>query len=169
MNIVLVTGGARAGKSRWAEQEAKHLGGDDVAYVATAEPRDPEMAARIAAHRAARPGGWATLEVPLDVPEAVAATAASVVLFDCVTLWVSNLMHASDGDPVDTAVERLLAAADARPGTLIAVTNEVGFGIVPDNPLTRAYRDALGTTNARIAERAERVVLLVAGIPLSLR
>jgi len=176
VRIALVTGGARAGKSRWAQREALALGGDDVGVVATAEPLDDEMADRIARHRAERPSGWATIEEPLDVAAAVAACAHSVVVLDCLTVWMSNLLHqppsdlAAASDRALEAVERLLAAADRRPdGDLIVVTNEVGMGLVPGDALSRAYRDTLGRANARVAARAERVVLLVAGLPVTVR
>ncbi|MEX2465298.1 MAG: bifunctional adenosylcobinamide kinase/adenosylcobinamide-phosphate guanylyltransferase [Gemmatimonadota bacterium] len=178
MRIILVTGGARAGKSRWAEEEASRIAGDDVAYIATAEPRDDEMRARIAAHRASRPSTWATLEVPRLVPEAVDAAPGALVLLDCLTLWVSNLLleHpegvGSTGSRVDgihARVEALLEAAHTRDGTLLIVTNEVGLGLVPDNPLGRAYRDVLGWANARVARDAERVVLMVAGISVAVK
>ncbi|MEX2472217.1 MAG: bifunctional adenosylcobinamide kinase/adenosylcobinamide-phosphate guanylyltransferase [Gemmatimonadota bacterium] len=177
MKIVLVTGGARAGKSRWAEGEATRLAGPAVTYVATAEPHDDEMMRRIAAHRAERPSGWATIEEPLDVPQAVTRASSGVVLVDCLTLWVSNLMLAG-GEWVDSseaearvqaAVDALLEAAGARDGTLLVVTNEVGLGIVPANEAARAYRDLLGWTNARVAAQAARVVLMVAGLPVTVR
>lgn len=179
MKIVLVTGGARAGKSRWAEGEAARLAGEAVTYVATAEARDDEMARRIAAHRVERPRGWTTIEEPLEVGRAVAHAPTDVVLVDCLTLWVSNLMLVGEEErsvPTTTAetrvrvgVETLLEAADAREGTLLIVTNEVGLGLVPDNELARAYRDLLGWVNARVAARADRVCLMVAGLPVTVR
>lgn len=177
MRIVLVTGGARAGKSRWAEGEATRLAGDEVALVATAEPGDEEMARRIAAHRAARSPGWVTLEAPIFVPRAVRDVDRPVVLLDCLTLWVSNLLlddgvaseEADRGDGIRHRVEALLEVARDRQGTLIVVTNEVGLGVVPDNRLARTYRDLLGWANARVAREADRVVLLVAGIPVEIR
>ena len=173
MSIVLVTGGARAGKSGWAEAEAARLAGDDVTFIATAEPRDDEMAARIAAHRAARPGAWTTIESPLLVPEAVRAARSPVVLVDCLTLWVSNLMlvggDRSGGARVEECAEQLVAALSHHASTMIVVTNEVGLGLVPDNAAARAYRDLLGRVNARVARAADRVVLLVAGIAVELR
>ena len=172
MNIALVTGGARAGKSRWAEDEALRLGGSDVTYVATAEAHDEEMAARIEAHRAVRPRDWITVEAPMEVPAAVSEATTSVVLLDCLTLWVSNQTLA-DIEKAETrvraSVEGLLEASSQREGTLLVVTNEVGLGLVPDNALGRRYRDALGWANARIARDAERVVLMVAGIPVEVR
>ncbi len=169
MNIALVTGGARAGKSRWAEDEALRLGGSDVTYVATAEAHDEEMAARIEAHRAVRPRDWITVEAPMEVPAAVSEATTSVVLLDCLTLWVSNLMLEDVETRVRASVEGLLETINQREGTLLVVTNEVGLGLVPDNALGRRYRDALGWANARIARDAERVVLMVAGIPVEVR
>lgn len=173
-----MTGGARAGKSRWAEVEAARLAGEAVTYVATAEPRDDEMTRRIAAHRADRPRAWTTIEEPLDVGRAVASASTDVILVDCLTLWVSNLMLVAGGERsapaisetrVHVAVEALLEGAEARAGTLLIVTNEVGLGLVPDNELARAYRDLLGWANARVAARADRVLLMVAGLPVTVR
>jgi adenosyl cobinamide kinase/adenosyl cobinamide phosphate guanylyltransferase len=171
MNLVLVTGGVRAGKSSWAEAEAARLGGERVAFIATAEPNDAEMAERIEAHRASRPPSWITLEAPLEVSAALLAAEPSVVVLDCLTLWVANLLLAPGGDAASTLshVEALLDAASTREGTLIVVTNEVGLGVVPDNELARTYRDLLGSANARVAQAAERVLLLVSGIPLDLK
>jgi adenosylcobinamide kinase/adenosylcobinamide-phosphate guanylyltransferase/adenosylcobyric acid synthase len=192
VRIILVTGGARAGKSRWAEREATRLGGDDVAFVATAEAGDDEMARRIAAHRAERSTEWTTVEAPIRVPRAVRDAPCPVVILDCLTLWVSNLLvrdggaeeredriavetgqggreEADLGDGIRHRVEALLEVARRREGTLIVVTNEVGLGVVPDNRLARAYRDLLGWANACVAREADRVVLLVAGIPIVIR
>lgn len=176
MKIVLVTGGARAGKSRWAECEAARLAGERVTYVATAEARDDEMTRRIAAHQAERPPGWTTIEEPIDVGRAVTSASTDVILVDCLTLWVSNLMlnerlpaSATAETRVHTAVASLLEAAGARDGTLLVVTNEVGLGVVPDNELARTYRDLLGWANTRVATRADRVLLMVAGLPVTVR
>jgi adenosyl cobinamide kinase/adenosyl cobinamide phosphate guanylyltransferase len=192
VRIILVTGGARAGKSRWAEREATRLGGDDVAFVATAEAGDDEMARRIAAHRAERSAEWTTVEAPIRVPRAVRDAASPVVILDCLTLWVSNLLvrdggagdpedglaeatgpgvreEADVGDGIRRRVEAFVDVARRRGGTLIVVTNEVGLGVVPDNPLARTYRDLLGWANARVAREADRVVLIVAGIPIVIR
>lgn len=171
MKITLVTGGARAGKSTWAEEEALRLGGESVTYVATAEPLDGEMAERIARHRAARPSEWRTEEAPRRVPEAVASASTSVVLLDCVTLWISNLLldDRVGATGAREGVEELLRTAAAREGHLVAVTNEVGLGVIPGNALARRYRDLLGWANRRLAEEALEVVLLVAGLPLHLK
>jgi len=177
VSIVLVTGGARAGKSGWAEAEAVRLAGHDVTFIATAEPRDDEMVVRIAAHRAARPDAWTTIEAPLLVPEAVRGTRSQVVIVDCLTLWVSNLMFGAGDrseaahvvEHVEERAEELVAALSRHTGTVIVVTNEVGLGLVPDNPVARAYRDLLGRVNALVARDADRVVLLVAGIAVGIR
>jgi adenosylcobinamide kinase/adenosylcobinamide-phosphate guanylyltransferase len=169
---VLFTGGARSGKSTRAEQYAGQLG-RPVLYLATAEAGDDEMRERIAMHRRQRPTNWATLEAPT----AVAATLATlgvgtVVLLDCLSLLVSNLLLAHEPNAaavVDAEIASLIAAAHARDLTLIVVTNEVGMGIVPAYPLGRTYRDLLGRANQRIATAAAEVYLLVCGIPVEMR
>ena len=166
-HLLLITGGARAGKSRFAQAQAWALGQERVSFIATAEPLDGEMRQRIAQHRAERPPAWETLEAPLEVPQALQQARHGVVLLDCLTLWVSNLMLA--GLEVLPALEHLLAVRAQTGKTLLVVTNEVGLGIVPDNPLARRYRDLLGAANARVAQEAQRVYLLVAGIPLQIK
>ena len=173
MKIVLVTGGARSGKSQWAQSLALTLGGDDVTVLATAEARDEEMAQRITQHQRDRPPAWATVEEPLLVAEALAKVATSVVLLDCLTILVSNILLAqveAEEDvrmaAVEDALNRLLDAASDRAGSLIIVTNEVGCGIVPAAPIARWYRDALGSANRQVATIAEEVVLMVCGTPL---
>lgn len=171
MRVILVTGGVRAGKSRYAERLARELGGDDVVYIATGIATDGEMAARIARHRAARPTAWATIEAPRAAGVALREAAAAVVLLDCLTFLVANAVTDAFEAGEDAAresalaeVAALLAAADARAGTLVVVTNEVGLGVVPATPLGRWFRDALGEANQRVAARAERVVLMVSGL-----
>lgn len=166
-HLVLITGGARAGKSRFAQAQALALGQAQVSFIATAEPRDEEMRQRIAKHRAERPLAWETLEAPLELPQALQQARHGVVLLDCLTLWVANLMLAER--EVLPALERLLAVWAQSDKTLLVVTNEVGLGIVPENPLARRYRDLLGAANARVAQEAQRVYLLVAGIPLQIK
>lgn len=165
--LILVTGGARAGKSAFAQEWAHALGDGKVSFIATAQALDDEMHQRIARHQAGRPPGWETLEEPLEVPYTLSLAQGRVVLLDCLTLWVSNLMLA--GREVLPEVENLLAARAETGKTLLVVTNEVGMGIVPDNALARRYRDLLGAANRRIAEEADVVYLLVAGIPLKLK
>ncbi len=165
--LILVTGGARAGKSAFAQEWAHALGDKGVSFIATAQPLDEEMRRRIAQHQAERPATWELLEEPLEVPHTLSLAQGRVVLLDCLTLWVSNLMHA--GREVLPAIENLLAVRAEVDKTLLVVTNEVGMGIVPDNALARHYRDLLGAANRRLAEEADVVYLLVAGIPLKLK
>lgn len=162
--VTLVLGGARAGKSGYA---LALLGGG--LFVATAEAGDAEMAERIAAHRAERGTGWTTIEEALDLVGVVRRHAedSRPMLVDCLTLWLSNLMH-RDRD-VDDATAALLAALDERRGETVFVSNEVGLGIVPDNALARRFRDAQGALNRGIAARADRVVFMAAGLPLTLK
>ena len=165
--LTLVLGGARSGKSALAEAlVTAHPG--PWHYLATAEARDPEMADRIACHQTRRGAGWITREVPTDLVGALDGTAPRrPVLVDCLTLWLSNLMLA-DAD-LDAESERLAAAlADPR-GPWVVVANEVGLGIVPDNPLARRFRDAAGRRNPRVAALADAVVLTVAGLPLRVK
>ncbi len=134
-------------------------------YFATAEPFDDEMKARIAEHRSRRGGAWQTVEAPLDLAGAISkAPAATAVLVDCLTLWLSNLMFKNRN--IDVETQRLEAALNARQAPVVLVSNEVGSGIVPDNAEARRFRDLQGRLNQRIAGRADRVVLLVAGLPL---
>jgi adenosylcobinamide kinase/adenosylcobinamide-phosphate guanylyltransferase len=134
-------------------------------YVATAEPFDDEMTARITGHRERRGRDWRTIETPLDLAGAISsAPASSTILVDCLTLWLSNLMF-KERD-IDTEIERLEAAMIARKAPIVLVSNEVGFGIVPDNAQARRFRDLQGRLNQRIAARAGRVVLVVAGLPM---
>lgn len=175
MSLILVTGGARAGKSTFAEALARRLGGDQVCYVATAEARDADMAARIAAHRAARPAGWVTVEAPRDVAAALAGHDRPVVLVDCLTLLVSNVLLSFPepaGVPdVWPAVEAEVAGLVRLSGgcTTIIVTNEVGLGVVPATPLGRVYRDLIGKANQQLAAAAAEVYLVVAGIPVEIK
>jgi adenosylcobinamide kinase / adenosylcobinamide-phosphate guanylyltransferase len=177
--LILVLGGARSGKSGQAQKLALELGGADVLYVATAQPLDEEMRTRVAAHQADRPSGWQTLEAPTlrGVALAEELGRARVVLVDCVTLLVSNALLAAGPDPsspkAEAAVEGEIAALlDARlcsSAIWIVVSNEVGLGLVPDNVLGRVYRDMLGRVNRRLAAQADRVLLMVAGIPMRVK
>lgn len=188
--LILILGGARSGKSRYAEQLAGRIAGDGpVLYIATAEAHDAEMQARIARHVAQRPAHWVTLEAPRHVDEAIRAAQATipapVILLDCITLLVTNLLlddaTLMDGEMVSpaaeeraskrtiTAIDTLLAAYGDGTASLIVVSNEVGMGIVPPYPLGRVYRDILGHVNARLAAAADTVLLLFAGLPIEIK
>jgi len=165
--LTIVLGGARSGKSRYGESLVAALPKPWV-YIATAEPRDDEMKARIAEHRARRAEGWQTIEAPLMLAEALrAAPVGSAVLVDCLTLWLSNAMLGAFD--LEKAMTHLGEALGARDGATVLVANEVGLGIVPDNALARRFRDAQGVLNQRLAAQANRVVLMVAGLPLTVK
>jgi adenosylcobinamide kinase/adenosylcobinamide-phosphate guanylyltransferase len=166
--VTLVLGGARSGKSVQAERLIADTDGTPV-YIATAEPGDDEMAERIAAHRARRGEGWRTVEAPLDLPAAVRehAKATNAVLVDCLTIWLSNLLFAARD--VDAEMAALMAALDAAEGPVVLVSNEVGLGIVPENALARAFRDHAGRLNQMVAQAADTVVLVTAGLPMTLK
>lgn len=165
--LTLVLGGARSGKSRYAESLITALPSPWI-YVATAEARDSEMAERIATHRARRGTGWQMIEAPHDLALALeTAPAGAPVLVDCLTLWLSNRMLA-DAD-VDAEIGAFEEALDRRAGTVVLVSNEVGFGVVPDNALARRFRDLQGRLNQRLAARADRAVLVIAGLPLTVK
>jgi adenosylcobinamide kinase/adenosylcobinamide-phosphate guanylyltransferase len=163
---LFILGGARSGKSRFAVAGLPARG--RVTFVATAEPGDADMAARIARHRAGRPGGWATVEAPRDlVPRlADALAAADAVVVDCLTLWVSNLLLSGEQDEAILKQAEALAALVAAPAAdLRIVSNEVGLGVHPATAEGRRFRDTLGLVNQRVAASAHRVVLLVVGLP----
>jgi adenosylcobinamide kinase/adenosylcobinamide-phosphate guanylyltransferase len=177
--LILVLGGARSGKSSYAQDLAGRLAGErggDVLYVATAQAGDEEMAARIAAHRLSRPANWETLEAPRRAGAAILSRASSarVVLVDCLTLLASNaVLRLAEPVSVEAAeevvveeAEGLLAAYRSGTADWIIVSNEVGLGLVPPYPLGRSYRDALGRANQRLAAEAGEVVFMVAGLPM---
>ena len=182
--LSLLIGGARSGKSALAERLAR-ASHRPVLFVATMEPGDDELRARIADHRSSRPAHWRTVEAPLDVVAAIhdRARSGDFVILDCVTLWVSNMLLRSLADPdvvtpaeAAAAVESCAAAAadildcaGAFDGEFVVVTNEVGMGLIPPYPLGRVFRDALGRVNALIAARADRVYYLVAGLAIELK
>lgn len=164
----LLVGGARSGKSSRAVRIAEEYVGDLV-FVATAQAFDAEMAERIARHTSERGHRWRTVEAPLDLAETLAAvsSAGSVILVDCLTLWLSNLMLA--GQNIDVETRCLVAAVGSAAGPVILVSNEVGFGIVPETPLGRAFRDHQGRLNQAMAQVCDRVDLVVAGLSLPLK
>ena len=169
MTIHLILGGARSGKSTYAQTCAEQAArGRPLAMIATAEAFDAEMTARIAEHQAARGPVWRTVEAPLQVGHAIAALPAqSCAVLDCLTIWLSNLML-KDAD-IAGAMRDLERAAKAFEGDLWLVSNEVGNGLVPETPLGRAFRDASGRMNQRMAALADEVTLVVAGLPLTLK
>jgi len=166
--VTLILGGARSGKSRYAERLVEGVALSGI-YCATAEARDAEMAERIAAHRARRGAFWRTIETPLALPCAMAAEAAPArpVLVDCLTLWLSNLLLA--GHQPDEGASALCGALRAAPGPVVLVSNEVGMGLVPETPLGRRFRDAAGWLNQEVATLADRVIFVAAGLPLALK
>ena len=165
---LLVIGGTRSGKSRYAEERIERLGLAPV-YLATGVAGDAEMAARIAAHRVRRGPQWRTVEEPLELSSRLAdeAKAGNAVLVDCLTLWLANLMEAGRDVAVET--ERLVAVLAEATGAVAVVSNEVGGGVVPDNALARRFADAQGVLNQRIAAAVDEVVMVAAGLPLVLK
>jgi adenosylcobinamide kinase/adenosylcobinamide-phosphate guanylyltransferase len=188
--LTLILGGARSGKSTFAERRAKELGGDSVFYIATSETKDEEMVERVEKHRSERPSAWGTLEAPRYVAQALRRerSSAKVILLDCLTFLVANhLLEAAgpEGDPFDNPsadpfdaqieadvvaeVEALVTFVQEMDVELLVVSNEVGLGVVPPYELGRAYRDILGRANQILARHADEVHLLVAGIPMKIK
>ncbi|HTW08034.1 MAG TPA: bifunctional adenosylcobinamide kinase/adenosylcobinamide-phosphate guanylyltransferase [Acidimicrobiales bacterium] len=167
--LTVLLGGARSGKSALAAQAAA-ASGADVTFIATAEARDEEMAARIAEHRRDRPHQWVTVEAPLQLERALATVSdTGTVVVDCLTLWVANMIEvgASDAE-VSKEASDLAARAEQRRGLVVVVSNEVGSGLVPGEPLGRRYRDLLGAVNVICARQARAAYLVVAGLALAL-
>ncbi len=166
--LTLVLGGARSGKSRYAESLVRRLQPPWL-YIATAEALDAEMRERIADHALRRGDGWTTVESPIDLASAIAthSSAGIPVLVDCLTLWLSNIMLA--GKPIPAECNRLCSTLSAAKGPLVVVSNEVGLGIVPESRLGRDFRDVQGRLNAEVAALADHVVFMAAGLPLILK
>lgn len=171
--LILVIGGARSGKSAFAEKWARARG-NAVLFVATAEAYDEEMAERIAKHRAQRPAQWQTLEAPRGVAHALHSIAAppKTIVLDCLTLWTSNELLAAAENArmnLERELDAIMEWQRAKNVDLLIVSNEVGLGIVPDNALARAYRDLLGSLNQRLAQAADKVYWMVAGLPIEIK
>ena len=176
--IILVTGGARSGKSSFAEKLALKIGGGRAAYIATAQIFDKEMDFRVKLHQARRGDNWQTFEAPFNAEEKILAASKnfSAILFDCVTIYVSNFLCAANLDDekflydnLRGLVEKLIAAAESSEATTIFVSNEVGGGIVPENKLARRFRDLAGLANQMLAAQADKVFLTVAGIAIDIK
>lgn len=176
--IILITGGARSGKSVFAEQYAIAQG-KPMAYIATAQVYDKEMESRVALHRKRRADQWQTFEAPYDAHQTIelAAKEADVILFDCLTLYTSNLLLAPTAADqpeekfqyIMRQIDKLLTSAQASQATVLFVTNEVGMGIVPDNALARQYRDIAGSVNQKVAAYADEVYLVVSGLAVEIK
>lgn len=168
MTSHLILGGARSGKSRHAQSLAEAFDGDLI-FIATGEAHDDEMVERIERHRADRGPRWDTIEAPLALGDTIRTHAAAdrLLLIDCLTLWVSNLMHA--GRDIGAATDDLIAAMGDARGPVILVSNEVGLGIVPDNAIARRFRDEAGRVNQAVAAAANEVSFVAAGLPLRLK
>lgn len=169
--LILVLGGARAGKSTFALRLAEDYAGEgSVCFIATAQALDDEMTQRISHHREERPSHWTTIEEPYHLDEAlIKASDSDVALIDCLTLFVSNWLLREDEHTLNEVSTRFLANVSSRTQTTIVVSNETGLGLVPENPLGRTFRDLLGRVNQQFAEAADEVYLLVAGLPLRLK
>ena len=173
-DITLVIGGCRSGKSRHALEMAEQVNARRQIFVATCQPGDDEMHRRVQQHRQQRSDRWQTVEEPLELATAIRTWAApqSIVLIDCLTMWVSNtLLEVGDNDPQKTTArtDRLVKALQSAPGPVILVTNEVGAGIVPENRLARRFRDAAGSVNQQVAAVATCVFWMVAGIAVKVK
>ncbi len=173
--FIFVTGGRRSGKSSYALELAESMG-EKRLYVATAEPLDDEMKERIARHREERGDGWDTTEEPIDIVNILDHSKKyNVILIDCLTLWLCNIMHNGEagGEPSDeTIMKHIHSLADSCTSSntdVIAVTNELGLGVIPSDPLSRRFTDLAGIMNQRMAAAADRVVITVSGIPLTIK
>jgi len=168
MSLTFVLGGARSGKSSYALAQARRLSSGPLTMIATAQALDAEMAARIARHQAERDDDWTTVEAPLDLAGAVRRLGpGEVAVIDCLTLWLTNQMLAEA--EIAPAVAALIEAFAQSPARLIVISNEVGQGIVPDNALARRFRDEAGWMHQQVVAAADRVVMVVAGLPVVLK
>jgi adenosylcobinamide kinase/adenosylcobinamide-phosphate guanylyltransferase len=170
--IVFVIGGCRSGKSTYAMQTAERVPAEQKIFIATCVPRDDEMKRRVARHQKERSQNWVTVEAPLNLPEAIRQNSRSgdVILVDCLTLWVSNLlMETGDESKIEETISQFINAIEKAAGPIVLVSNEVGTGIVPENALARQYRDIIGRVNQDVAKTAGRVIWMVAGIPVTVK
>ncbi len=169
---ILVIGGCRSGKSRHALDLSLSMEGDNKVFIATCVPRDDEMHLRVANHQKERGEAWKTVEAPLHLAETILqnANSGSVVLVDCLTLWINNLMMENeDIHYTDKKITDLIEAIQKAEGPVVLVSNEVGTGIVPENKLARAYRDLVGSVNQAVARSVDRVDMVMAGIPVVIK
>jgi adenosylcobinamide kinase/adenosylcobinamide-phosphate guanylyltransferase len=170
--IVFVIGGCRSGKSTYAMQTAEKVPAEQKIFIATCVPQDDEMKRRVARHQKERSQNWVTVEAPLDLPEAILQNSrrGDVILVDCLTLWVSNLlMETGDQNKIEDTISQLIEALEKTAGPIVLVSNEVGAGIVPENRLARQFRDITGWVNQAVAKCANKVVWMVAGIPVTVK
>jgi len=170
--VIFVIGGCRSGKSRQALETAEGMPGGPKTFIATCIPRDAEMKQRVAQHQKERNLSWHTVEAPIHLPQAIVEQSrqADVVLVDCLTLWISNLMlELEDDRKILACLPELTKALKSADCPVVLVSNEVGTGIVPENQLSRRFRDLVGSTNQAVAAQADRVVWMVAGIPVGIK
>ncbi|MDH4009125.1 MAG: bifunctional adenosylcobinamide kinase/adenosylcobinamide-phosphate guanylyltransferase [Desulfobacterales bacterium] len=170
--IVFVIGGCRSGKSSYAMQTAEKVPAEQKIFIATCVPQDDEMKRRVARHQKERSQNWVTVEAPLDLPEAILQNSrrGDVILIDCLTLWVSNLLiETGDEKKIEDTIPQLIEALQKATCPIVLVSNEVGTGIVPENQLARQFRDITGWVNQAVARCANKVVWMVAGIPVTVK
>lgn len=171
-DTLFVIGGCRSGKSKYALDAAEGMPGDKKIFIATCLPKDEEMKQRIARHQEQRSQTWTTVEEPVHLHESITKISrkATVILVDCLTLWVTNIMlEAGDAKKIESHVSKLKHALTAADCPVILVSNEVGTGIVPENKLARQFRDVMGQVNQAVAQYANKVVWMVAGIPVTIK
>ena len=170
--LIFVIGGCRSGKSTYALQTAEKMSGEEKIFIATCVPQDDEMKQRIARHQKARSRSWTTVEEPIELPLAILQNShrADVIVIDCLTLWMSNLlMQTDDEKKLEAAISQLTDALAQATCTIVLVSNEVGTGIVPENRLARQFRDIAGWMNQAVANCANKVIWMVAGIPVTVK
>jgi adenosylcobinamide kinase/adenosylcobinamide-phosphate guanylyltransferase len=170
--IIFVTGGCRSGKSKHALRAAEKMPGNRKIYIATCVPQDNEMKQRVARHQKERSQNWVTVEEPLHLPQAILENSpkADVMLVDCLTLWVSNLLMKTDDEKqLEEMISQLIDTLEKATCPIVLVSNEVGTGIVPENRLARQYRDIIGLANQAVAKTAGKVIWMVAGIPVTVK